>query len=211
MCMGGGNSATQAAQQQQQQQQQAVNQNVSAINSAFANRQSQYSNYLGALNKSYQTQLNLQQADASRNLKFALARSGMTGGSVAADQGANLQREMGQATLGASEQAQAKLAALESSDAATQQQMIALAQSGANIGNAAGETAAALKANLDNAQSNLGPNTLGQAFGGLTNTINQMNQGYQTRLGLRAAQAYAGAFSNNATTASGYGNAGTGM
>ncbi|MDE2098514.1 MAG: hypothetical protein KGL39_14770 [Patescibacteria group bacterium] len=209
--MGGGNSATQAAQQQQQQQQQAVNQNVSAINSAFANRQSQYSNYLGALNKSYQTQLNLQQADASRNLKFALARSGMTGGSVAADQGANLQREMGQATLGASEQAQAKLAALESSDAATQQQMIALAQSGANIGNAAGETAAALKANLDNAQSNLGPNTLGQAFGGLTNTINQMNQGYQTRLGLRAAQAYAGAFSNNATTASGYGNAGTGM
>jgi hypothetical protein len=84
--------------------------------------------------------------------------------------------------------------------------MLSLAESGANIGNAAEQTASALSANLANAQQNLGPNTLSNVFGNLTNTTNQMNTNAQTRMGLKAAQAYTGAFSNNATTNSGYAN-----
>lgn len=210
MCFGGANSATQQAQQQQATQQANVDRSVSGINSAFAGRNEQYSQYLGALQKSYQTQLNLQQTQASRQLKFALARGGQTGSSLAADQGGELQREMGQGTVTAEEQAQAKVAGLESSDQAERQQMISLAQSGANIGNAAQQTATALKANLDNAQSDLAPNTLGQVFGGVTNSVNSMNTGYQTRLGLRAAQAYANPFSNATSTSSGFGSAGGG-
>lgn len=188
MCMSTSNAAAQA-QQQQQQQQQAINSQIQQINSAFANRQSQYNNYLTALNQSYQTQLNLQQSQASRGLKFALARNGMTGSSVAADQGAELQRENAQGQITAEEQAQAKLAGLESSDVATKNQMISLAEAGGNIGNAAQQTATALQANIQNAQQNLGPNTLGQVFGGVSNTVNSLNTGAQQRLGFRAAYA----------------------
>lgn len=193
MCFGGGNSATQQAAAQAAAQQSAISNNVNQINSAFANRNQQYSDYLNALNTSYQTQLNLQQSQAARGLKFALARGGMTGSSVAADQGAELQREAGQGTIQAQEQANAKLAALQSSDEAERLQMISLAQSGANIGNAAQQTATALNSNLSNAQSALGPTTLGNAFGGITQDITNANIGAQTRLGLMGS--YGAAFS----------------
>lgn len=203
MCYGGNNAAA-TAQTQQAQQQQSINSNVSAINNAFQGRQGQYNDYLSALNSSYQTQLNQQQADASRGLKFSLARNGQTGGSVAADQGGELQKEMGQGQITAEQQAQGKVAALQSSDQAEKQQLISLAQSGANIGNAGEQVADSLNANLQGAQANLGPNTLGQIFGGVTNSISNYNTAAQSRLGLKAAQAYTGAFSNSTSTNAGY-------
>lgn len=204
MCFGGGGNAAAAAQKQQADQQQSINQNVGAINNAFQGRQSQYNDYLGALNKSYQTQLNTQQQDASRGLKFSLARGGLTGGSVAADQGGELQKEMAQGQITAEQQAQAKLAGLKSSDQAEKQQLIALAQSGANIGSAGMQTADSLSANLQSAQKELGPNTLGNIFGGVANTVTQYNNAAQSRLGLRAAQAYTGPFSNSTSTNAGF-------
>lgn len=209
MCGGGGN-ATAAAQQQEQERQAQIASTVDTINKAFAGRTSQYNTYLDALRKSYGTQLNYQQANAQRNLKFSLARAGLTGGSVAADQGGELTREAGAARIGAEQQAQAKTAALQSSDEATRQQMISLAQSGASIGEPGIQTANMLAANLGNAQANLAPDTLGNVFGGVTNSINAYNTAAQTRLGLRAAQAYTGAFSNAPTTNAGYANTGAG-
>lgn len=204
MCFGGNNQATEAAQAQDAQRTATINNNVNQINKAFAGRQSQYDAYNAALSKSYESQLQTQQAQASRGLKFALARGGLTGSSVAAEQGGELQKEIGQGQLTASEQAQAKLAGLESSDTAEKQQLISLAQSGNNIGNAAQMTDNALKANLDNAQTALLPNSLGNIFGGVTNSVTNMNTAAQTRLGLRAAQAYANPFSNASSSNSGF-------
>lgn len=204
MGFGSTNKASTAATQQQAVQQQQINSNVSAINNAFQGRQGQYDDYLKALNTSYSTQLNQQQADASRGLKFSLARNGQTGGSVAADQGGELQKEMGQGQITAEQQAQAKLAGLKSSDQAEKQQLISLAQSGANIGNAGQQVADSLSSNLEGAQSNLGPNTLGNIFGGVSNSISNYNTAAQARLGLRAAQSYTGAFSNSTSTNAGY-------
>lgn len=204
MCFGGGGNAAAAAAQQQANQQQNINQNVNSINSAFQGRQGQYDDYLKALNTSYQSQLATQQGDASRGLRFALARNGQTGGSVAADQGGELQKEEGQGQITAAQQAQAKLAGLKSSDQAERQQLISLAQSGANVGNAGLQTADSLSANLEGAQKELGPNTLGNIFGGVSNSISSYNTAAQQRLGLRAAQAYTGAFSNSTTTNAGY-------
>lgn len=204
MCFGGGNNAAEQAQKQQADQQQNINANVGAINNAFQGRQGQYDDYLGALNKSYQTQLGLQQQNASRSLKFSLARNGQTGGSVGADQGGELQKEMAQGQITAEQQAQAKLSGLKSSDQAQRQQLISLAQSGANIGNAGMQTADSLQANLQGAEKDLGPNTLGNIFGGVANTVDKYNTAAQSRLGLRAAQAYTGAFSNSTSTNAGF-------
>lgn len=192
------NSANAAAQQQVQTQQQGITNNVAAINQAFSGRQQQYTNYLNALNTSYQQQLGVQQASAGRGLKFALARGGMTGSSVAADQGGLLQQEMGQGTITAAQQAQAKLAGLQSSDQAAKNQMISLAQAGNMTGAPAQQSATALNANLNNAQANLGPDTLGNVFGGTTNSVQNMQAQQQQRLGLNASSMYA------------YGGAGTG-
>lgn len=192
------NSANAAAQQQVQTQQQGITNNVAAINQAFSGRQQQYTNYLNALNTSYQQQLGVQQASAGRGLKFALARGGMTGSSVAADQGGLLQQEMGQGTITAAQQAQAKLAGLQSSDQAAKNQMISLAQAGNMTGAPAQQSATALNANLNNAQANLGPDTLGNVFGGVTNSVQNMQAQQQQRLGLNASSMYA------------YGGAGTG-
>lgn len=204
MCFGSTDKASKQAQQQQANNQTSIDTNVKAIDSAFAGRQQQYDKYLGAVNDSYRTQLDFQQQKATRGLKFALARGGQTGSSLAADQGSELQREMGQGQITAQQQAQAKLSGLMSSDQAEKQQMISLAQSGVNIGNAGQQTATALQANLGNAQSALLPNTLGNIFGDISNNVNSMNQAAQTRMGLRAAQSYANPFSNSTTTNSGY-------
>lgn len=205
MCFGSNSKASDAAAAQQANQQQSINQNVTAINGAFANRSQQYSDYLSALRGSYQSQLQMQGANAGRQLKFSLARGGLTGSSVAADQGGELQREEANGQITAEGQAQGKLAGLESADTAEKQQLIQLASTGANIGNAAQQTATALSANLQNAQSNLSPDTLGNIFGGVQNSYNAMNTAYNQRLGLRAAQAYTGAFSNSSNTDAGFG------
>lgn len=205
MCLGGGNSASKQAAAQAAQQTNEINQNVSAINSAFANRQGQYDDYLGALRKSYGTELAKQTASAGRNLKFANARGGLTGGSESAQLGGELQQEEARGAMTAEQTAQAKLAGLKSQDEATRLQLISMAQAGGNIGNAAQEASTALQANIQNAESGLAPTTLGDVFGGLTSNLNTMNQAYQQRLGLRAAQSYLNAFSNSANTNTGFG------
>ena len=69
------------------------------------------------------------------------ASSGLTGGSAAVDQGQLLGQDMAKGTLAAKEAVTGDVAGLQAKDAATQQQMISLAESGSNIGNAAEMTA----------------------------------------------------------------------
>src|ERR1700740_3316319 len=99
MCMGGSDKATQAAQQQETDRQNKINANIASINGAFSNRAPEYANFKTALQQQYQTELNRQQAIAGRNNKFALARSGLTGGSAAVDAGRLLGQEEAQGTV----------------------------------------------------------------------------------------------------------------
>lgn len=207
MCGGGGN-ATAAAQQQEAQRQAAIATNVNGINSAFANRQPQYQQYLGATRNLYQTELGRQQGIASRNLKFATARSGLTGSSVSADQGNELGREMAAGTLQAEQKSQGALSQLQSQDQAERLQMISLAQSGADIGNSATQTADALRANLGTAMSSQTASGLGDVFGGITNSVTNTQNAAMTRRGLQAANAYANPFTRG--SAGTYGGTGTG-
>lgn len=199
MCMGGGNSAAQAAQQQEAQRQGEISTNVNAINGAFANRQPQYDQYLNATRGVYSTELNRQQGIAGRNLKFALARQGQTGGSVAADQGDELGREMAKGTITAEQKAQGQVSQLQSQDQAERLQMISLAQSGSDIGNAATQTADALRANLGTAMAGSTASGLGDVFGNVTQNVNNMQNAALTRKGLAAANLYAQPFGRGST------------
>lgn len=189
MCGGGGNASA-AAQAQEAQRQANISENVNQIDSAFAGRAPQYQQYLNATRNLYQTELGRQQGVASRNLKFALARSGLTGSSVAADQGNELGREMAQGSIQAEQKAQSGLADLESKDNAERLQLISLAQSGADIGNSATQSADALRANLGAAMNGSTANALGDIFGGVTQSVNNFNNAAATRRGVNNSNQY---------------------
>ena len=183
-----------------------ISANVSRINSAYAGREAQYADYLNAIRGTYGKELQRQQGDASRNLRFSLARSGLTGGSAAVDAGRDMQREFGKGTLLAESKAQGALADLRAKDEQSRLSMISLAQSGADIGDAAGQTANALRANIGQAQSANVSSGLGEVFGGTAQLYKNMQEQAALRRGLRTSEIYANPF----TRGSGAGASGGG-
>jgi hypothetical protein len=171
MGMGTGNSAAKAAAASNDAQQQQIQQSVQQITSAFGSpqRQAQYDTYGQNLGDYYTGQVNTQEATNARNLKFAMARSGLTGGSEAADANTQLQKDYSQALLQASQQAQAGKAALEQSDINAKNQLIGLAQQGNFTGSIPSQIATAQSAALDSAKAYGPANALGNMFTGTAN------------------------------------------
>jgi hypothetical protein len=199
--MGSNDNAAQAAQEAQDKQQAAIKLNVGAIDSAFAGREGQYTGYRDALTQQYQTELARQNQIAGRNMKFAGANSGLTGGSSMVNQGQLLGQDMARGTLSANQQVTGDVAGLQAKDAATRQQMISLAQTGGNIGNAGQLTAQALQANIGNAQSVNAASSLGNVFGDVSNDYNSMNNAAALRRGIQTGTAYATAFGKTPSSA----------
>lgn len=193
MC-GSSNRAARAAEQAERERQARVSANVESINRAFAGREGQYADFLDALRSYYTSDLNRQQQDASRQLKFALARSGLTGGSQAAYAGKELAREANRGAITAEQRAQNALASLRAQDEQSRLAMISLAQSGQNIGDAATQTANALRANINAAQSEGLASGLGDVFGNTAATYKAMKEAAALRRGLKDSEIYASPF-----------------
>lgn len=206
MCFGGAGNAAAAAQSEEAQRAAGIASNIKNINSAFAGRGAQYDNYQQALQGQYQTELTRQQAIASRNNKFALARSGLTGGSAAVDAGKLLSQDEQRGTLNAQQQVQGSVAKLQASDEATRQQEISLAQGGGDIGDAATQTANGLRANIGNAQNASVAQSLGQVFGDVATNYTNMNTAAALRRGTYAGASKAALYGG---TLSGLGGGGT--
>lgn len=184
--MGTNNSAANAAQQQNAQQQAQIAQSVAAINAAYSSpqRQQQYQQYGANLNKYYTDQVNTQEATNARNLTFANARSGLTGGSEAVDSNTQLQKDYTQGLLQASQQAQGGEAALQQSDTNAKNQLISLAQQGNYTGTIPTQVAEAQNTSLGAAQNYTNANSLNNLFGGTA----QIYQNEQTAAANRKAQ-----------------------
>jgi len=188
---GGGGGASNQAQQMEQQRQASIAKNVADINTAFGGREGQYDDFVTARRAQYGDELGRQQKVATRQNKFALARSGLTGGSAAVDTGKKLADEFNLGTINAENRASGELAGLKSADENSRNQMIALAQSGASIGNGAAQTAAGLRANIESARANSVPDALGSVFGQSADIYKQMQEQAAIRKGLRYSSLYA--------------------
>jgi hypothetical protein len=184
--MGTGNSAANAANAANAQQQQQIQQSVQQINSAYSTpqRQAQYDTYGQNLLNYYTGQANEAEANQARNVKFAEARSGLTGGSAAADANTQLQKDYSKALLQASSQAQAGKAALQQSDIQAKNQLIGLAQQGNFTGTIPTQIAQSQSAALGAAQNYGNANALGNLFSG----TGQIWQNEQTAAANRRAQ-----------------------
>lgn len=167
----GSNKAADAAAAADAQRQKQITGAVSQIQSAYSSpaRAAQYDAYGKNLQDYFTGQVNDQEAVNARNLKFALARSGLTGGSAAVDSNTQLNKDYTKGLLTASQQAQSGKAALQQSDINSKNQMISLAQQGAYTGAIPMETMQAQDASLNAAQNFANPNALGNLFAGTAN------------------------------------------
>ena len=169
--MGTGNGAANAANAANAKQQADIQNTVGQINSAYSNpnRQAQYGQYGSNLRNYLTGQVNQQEGVNARNLSFANARSGLTGGSAAVDSNTQLQKDYTQGLLNASRQATAGQSALEQSDIQSKNAMIGLAQQGNYTGVPAIQAGQAQSAALGAAQNAFNPSTLGNLFGSTAN------------------------------------------
>ena len=184
--MGTGNSAADAANAANQQQQQQIQQTIGQINAAYGSpaRQQQYQTYGKNLQDYYTGQVNQQEATNARNLKFANARSGLTGGSEAVDSNTQLQKDYTQGLLQASQQAQAGQSALQQADINAKNQLISLAEQGNYTGSIPTAVSQAQNAALGAASNYGGANALGNLFAG----TGQIYTNEQTAAANRKAQ-----------------------
>jgi hypothetical protein len=165
--MGASNNAAQQAQQNAEQQQQQVNAATNQINSLFAspNVTNEYSQLGNATTQYYMNQLNQQQQVNNRDMTFALARGGQTGGSLATDEATQAGKDYTQGVLEASQRGQSASASLQAQDQATQANLLSMAQGGLTATAGAQDATSALQSNLDNAKANSTANAFGNAFG----------------------------------------------
>jgi hypothetical protein len=195
MCLGGGDKAAKKAEQAEQARQSQISSNVAGINRAFAGREPQYAQLGAALRERLNQDLALKRGEATRQTKFALARGGLTGGSAQRDAGKILNREAAEGAINAERMAQKGVADLRAQDEGTRMQMISLAQSGGDIGNAASQAASSLQANLQGARNANMNQGLGDVFGNTAMAYRNQQDAAARRRGLNEATVYANSFS----------------
>lgn len=186
---GGGNDAAKEANRAEARRQANIAQSTSQINSIFNDpaRTGQYDKLAADTTAFYRTDLDKQQADATRNTRFALARSGQIGGSVQADKNRQLGEDYLQGVIKATRLGQQAGANLRAQDETSRANLIAMAQNGLDATTGASNAAAALRSNLESGRSTATANQLGDVFGDFANIYKQS----QDAAALRAGQKYA--------------------
>lgn len=146
-----------------------INQTISSIDALYDSdaRKGQISQYGADLLNKLTTDINEKKVVADRDLKFALARSGQTGGSVAVDQNRHLGDDYQKSILEATRRAQAGMADLRGKDASSRLNLIAMAQQGLSTGSAASQAAAAMSSALESSRNSNQYDMLGDLFTGV--------------------------------------------
>lgn len=178
-------SASKQAAANEAQKEANVAQATQSINSIFdsPDRTGQYSKLAADTTAYYKQQLDQQQQQATRNTKFALARNGQSGGSVATDAATQLGKDYTTGLTNATRAGQQAGASLEASDNQERANLIAAAQGGLSATDAAQQATAALKSSVDTAKANATNNTLADTFSDFSNLYSQSQQAKATRQG----------------------------
>lgn len=176
MGMGSGSSkaATKAAQDEAWRQGN-INQAVGQVDAIYGSprREADINDFLGATRSFYNNELGRQKGVADRSLKFAMARSGLTGGSASADANRLLGQNYSQGILNADRLAQGAAADLRTADQNSRLNLISQVQSGLDLTSGAQQAAQALQGNLASGRSSMQASNLGDIFGGLASVYDR--------------------------------------
>ena len=197
MCFGGGDKATKAAAAEEAARKKQVSDATSAIERAFGgtSRQGQLDEFIKALRGEFTTEAGRQRGIASRRGRFSAARSGLTGGSAAADAQVRIGEQFQTGLLESERLSQAALADLRSADEASRRSLIGLAQGGSTVTSAAQNAANALRSNIAGARSGTAVSSLGDIFAESTEIISGAEEAAERRRGLKESKVFADPFS----------------
>lgn len=184
---GGGNNAQKQAERQERERQAAITQSVGQINNVFDNpgRKKEIDDFFGATRDYYMQDLNRQKTTNDRDLKFSLARSGQTGGSLAVDQNRRAGEDFNRGILDADRRAQSAAADLRTQDEQARMNLIAMAQSGLDATTASQQSANAMRNNLAAGKATSTAQGLGDAFGGFGEFFKRSREQAANRQGYR--------------------------
>jgi hypothetical protein len=127
-------------------------------------READIADFLNATRSYYREDANRQQGDAGRNLQFALARTGMTGGQYDVDTNRRLAETYQRGLLEADRRAQSAAASLRSADQQAKQNLLAMAQSGLDMTTATQNASQAMRNNLAGATADAREGSIGNLF-----------------------------------------------
>lgn len=197
MCFSSGtNEAAKAQQRQAKQRDQAINEATKQVRAIFDNpaRQQQIGQYKRAVKKRGTIGLDKAFNKNNRKLKFAMARSGLTGGSADVDLHDRLNDQYARGLLKVLSRAKQAASGLRASDAASEARLLSEVASGYGLGGANTSAVNALRSNLQGAQAAVAPQSFDQLFGNMAKIYNQsqINKGRR-----QAEKAGLGTFFNN--------------
>lgn len=186
------NKAQKQAEENERERQRQITETTGRINSIFddPSRQAQYDKLSADTQAYYMSDLDRQKAINDRKLKFALARSGQTGGTLQADQGRQLGENYLRGVIDVSRRAQGAAADLRSQDEQARMNLIAMAQSGLDVTTAGSQAASSLRNNLLASQAGSTANSLGDAFANMSDVYDRSRDAYEYRRGQKDFQGY---------------------
>ena len=194
MCGGGGNRASDQAQRAEARRRAQIKQATTAIDRVFTGRTGQLGEFADALRAQFGAEARKQKKVADRELKFALARGGLTGGSADVDARKLLGEEFQEGLLKGERGVQASLADLAAADEASRQNLIALAQGGASLSSGTQAAARALQSNLAGAREDAAFTGLGDIFASTRDLYVKQQEAAARRLGLSESEIYSDPF-----------------
>lgn len=179
------NSSQRAAEAAERERQAQIRGSVGRINEAFdnPNRQREIGDYLGATRQFYMSDLNRQKGETDRNLKFAMARSGQTGGKVAIDSAARVGQDYNRGVIESDRRAQSAAADLRSQDESSRLGLIQMAQSGLDATTGSSRALSALQNNLQAGRATSTAQGLGDAFGTFASLFKRSQEAAAARRG----------------------------
>lgn len=163
---GGSNDAQREATRAEQERQAAIQGTQRRVDAIFSSpqREKDINDFLEATRQYYRTDADRQQGDAARSTKFALARTGLTGGQFDVDTNARLAETYKRGLLEADRRAQGAAAGLRAADSDAKQRIFSLAQAGLDTTTATNQAAQALRQNLEQGRVDAGERSLGDLF-----------------------------------------------
>ena len=164
----------------------AIRQGTSRVNSIFDDpaRQAQHTDFLKAIRDFYTQDANKQKGIADRNLKFSMARSGLTGGSAAVDANRTLGEEYTKGLLDSENKAQGAYSDLQSQDEQARLGLLSAVRSGMDTTTAAARSAGAIQNNAASAKNDALANGLGDIFGSTAQTYKTQREAADRRRGV---------------------------
>ena len=159
------------------------------VNAVFDSpqRELDLQDFINAIRENFRLDADKQKAVADRRLKFSMARSGLTGGSAAADANRTLGEEYTRGLLNAENRAQEAQGDLRGQDEDARLSIISMIRQGMDATTAANRAGAAMRSNLQATSGRALSEGLGDMFGATAGIYKQQEEGAARRQGSRDA------------------------